>query len=72
MVATALSAFFKAIENRGRFQNVEAFIGDWSNPCAVSDLKQFCEDNDVLRDSLSRIVPQDMHEETGLASDAWD
>ena len=71
MVATALSEFFKTIENRARFRNVEAFIGDWSNPCAVSDLKQFCEDNDVLRDSLRRIVPQDMHGETGLASDAW-
>ena len=71
MVATALSSFFKTTENRARFRNVEAFIGDWSNPCAVSDLKQFCEDNDVLRDSLRRIVPQDMHEETGLASDVW-
>ncbi len=71
MVATALSAFFKTVENRERFRNVEAFIGNWSNPCAVSDLKQFCEDNDVLRDSLSRIVPQDMREETGLASDDW-
>lgn len=71
MVATALSAFFKAMENGARFRTVEAFIGDWSNPCAVSDLKQFCEANDVLRDSLHRIVPQDMYEGTGLASDAW-
>ena len=71
MVATVLSAFFKAKVNVARFRKVEAFIGDWSNPCAVSDLKQFCEANDVLRDSLRRIVPQDMHEGTGLACDAW-
>ena len=71
MVATVLSAFFKAMENEARFRKVDAFIGDWSNPFAISDLKQFCEANDVLRDSLRRIVPQDMHEGTGLACDAW-
>ena len=71
MVATALSAFFKASENRTRFVKVEAFVGEWSSPRAVSDLKQFCQANDVLRDSLCRIVPQDMHEGTGLACDAW-
>ena len=71
IVATALSAFFKAPENRIRFGNVEAFIGDWSNARAVSDVKQFCENNNVLRDSLCRIVPKSMHEKTGLNCDAW-
>ncbi len=69
MVAAALSAFFK--ENRARFASVEAFVGDWANPCAVSDLKQFCENNTELRDSLRRIVPENMHEGAGLASNAW-
>ena len=71
MVATALSAFFKAEGNRPRFKNVETFIGDWSNPCAVSDLKQFCESNRLLRDSLCRIVPENVHNETGLAGHSW-
>ena len=71
MVATALSAFFKAPENRMRFRSVEAFVGDWAGPCAVSDLKQFCDNNDVLRTSLRRVVPEDMHETTGLLGDSW-
>ena len=71
MVATALAAYFKADGNSVRFLNVEAFVGDWSNPCAVSDLKQFCQDNQVLRDSLRRIVPESLHIETGLTNDAW-
>ena len=69
MVAAALSAFFK--ENSVRFAKVEAFVGDWSNPCAVSDLKRFCENNDELRDSLKQIVPEKMYKDTGLAGDGW-
>ena len=69
MVAAALSAFFK--ENSARFAKVEAFVGDWSNPCAVSDLKRFCENNDELRDSLKQIVPEKMYKDTGLAGDGW-
>ena len=71
MVAAALSAFFKAPENGVRFKKVEAFVGDWSNPCAVSDLKQFSKNNHGLRDSLRRIVPENMHEGTGLTDDSW-
>ena len=71
IVATALSVFFKVPENRMRFEKVRAFVGDWSNPRALSDLTQFCENNSVLRDSLCRIVPQNMHRETGLTGDAW-
>ena len=69
MVATALFAFFK--KNRTRFENVEAFVGDWSNPCAVSDLKRFCANATELKDALRQIVPTDMHEDIGLADDAW-
>ena len=65
MFAVALAAFFKDAENGLRFKNVENFVGDWSNPCAVFDLKQFCENNKALRDSLRQIVPEYMHEETG-------
>ena len=71
MFAVALAAFFKDAENGLRFKNVENFVGDWSNPCAVFDLKQFCENNKALRDSLRQIVPEYMHEETGLTSDTW-
>ena len=69
MVAAALSAFFK--ENSARFAKVEALVGDWSNPCAVSDLKRFCENNTELRDTLRRIVPDNMHQGTGLTGDGW-
>ena len=71
MVATALSAFFKDSENRMRFEDVATFVGDWSASHAVSDVKQFCENSNVLRDSLRRIVPEKMHEETGLTGDSW-
>ena len=71
MVAVALAVFFKDSENGIRFKNVETFVGDWSKPCAVSDLKQFCENNQVLRDSLFQIVPKALHERTGLTCDAW-
>ena len=71
LVAVALSAFFKASENRTRFRNVEAFVRDWLSPRAVSDLEKFCENNNVLRDSLRRIVPENVHEETGLTDDSW-
>ena len=69
MVATTLSAFFKSYATR--FENVATFVGDWSNPCAVSGLKQFCGNNHTLRDSLKRIVPENMHDGTGLTSDDW-
>ena len=71
MVAVALAAFFKDVKNGLRFKNVATFVGDWSSPHAVSDLKRFCENNDVLKDSLYQIVPEAMHEEIGLTSDAW-
>ena len=71
MVASALSAFFKVPENKGRFENVKAFVGDWSIPRAVANLKQFCENNDALRDFLCQAVPETMHDATGLTSEAW-
>ena len=71
MIATVLSALFKAGENAKRFENVAEFVGDWSSPRAVSDLKQFCENNELLVDSLRRIVPESMYIHTGLTSDAW-
>lgn len=70
MVAVALSAFFR--ENPGRFQKVESFIQDWSNPRAVSDLSKFCQDNNKLKAALSEIVPLNMHSRTGLEDNTWD
>ena len=69
MVAVALSAFFRKDEIR--FQNVETFVGDWHAPQATKDLHRFCETSDNLRDTLSRIVPTEMHRRVGLEDDGW-
>ena len=71
MAAAALSAFFKVPANGVRFDNVAAFVGDWSNPRAAADLRAFCIDNTRLKESLRRVVPQAMHGATGLANDQW-
>ena len=57
--------------NAGRFRNVEAFLSDWSIPRAVADVKAFCLANTALRNSLRRIVPENMHEAVGLSTDDW-
>ncbi len=69
MVAVALSEFFK--RDRVRFQNVETFVGDWHAPQATSDFYRFCESNHELKDTLSRIVPREMHGRVGLKDNAW-
>ncbi|MCY4136899.1 MAG: DEAD/DEAH box helicase [Rhodobacteraceae bacterium] len=69
MVAVALSEFFK--KDRGRFQNVETFVGDWHMPQATSDLFCFCEKNGELKCTLSHIVPENMHGRVGLQDDGW-
>ena len=69
MVAVAFSSFFK--ENEKRFNNVEEFIGDWQNPRGVSDLRIFCKNNKVLKESLCRIVPENMHTTIGLEDESW-
>ena len=71
MVATALSAFFKAAENQLRFENVNDLVTEWSEPRAVFDLRQFCESDVDLRDALRYIVPAQMHRECGLTNDGW-
>lgn len=69
MTAAALSAFFR--NNSSRFENVQHFVGDWSNPRAVSDLESFCEGDAGLKDSLRQIVPENMHDRVGLDDDIW-
>ena len=69
MVATALSAFFRT--HGARFENVAAFVHDWLNPCGVSDVNSFCDGNASLHESLLRIVPEDLHDEIGLAGGNW-
>ena len=69
VVAVAFSLFFKKYKER--FDNVQEFIGDWQNPRAVSDLRAFCDKNDVLKESLYRIVPKNMHAIVGLEDDSW-
>ncbi len=69
MVAVALSEFFK--QDPVRFQNVETFVGGWHTPRATSDLFSFCEDNGELKETMRRIVPENMHSRVGLDDDAW-
>ena len=69
MVAVALSEFFK--QDRGRFQNVKAFVGDWHAPRATSDLLGFCENNGELKETMRRIVPESMHGRVELDDDDW-
>ncbi|MDE0453183.1 MAG: DUF1998 domain-containing protein [Gammaproteobacteria bacterium] len=69
MAATAMSAFFR--QNRARFDNVETYVSDWSDPSAADDLRDYCRVDRHLGRSLRDIVPTDMHEATGLVNDAW-
>ena len=71
IVAEVLSAFFKRKEYRKRFKNVKSFVVDWEDPKAVSDLKNFCENNQTLKNSLCRIVPDAMLNSAGLNNDTW-
>lgn len=69
IVAVVLSEFFKSFEDR--FKNVATFIGDWSNPHAVSDLYKFCSKNMDVQKQLMYIVPSDMHEKVGMFDNSW-
>ena len=74
IAATALSAFFRENrENRDRFRNVQNLVGDWENPRGRKDFQSFCEQNrDSLETALRSIVPEEMHEKTGLVGDgSW-
>ena len=71
MTAEALGAFFKHDAHRDRFKNVEAFVGDWQNPDAAEELSRFCESSPMLLESLRRIVPEAMHQKTGLNDGEW-
>ena len=71
MVATALSAFFRCSGNATRFSRVEDLVADWQEPRGTMDLRAFCEKNTALAASLREIVPELLHESTGLDADAW-
>ncbi len=68
MVAVALTKFFK--KDPVRFGNVETFVAGWHAPRATSNLC-FCEANGELKETMRRIVPQNMHGRVGLDDDAW-
>ena len=55
-----------------RFQNVETFVGGWFAPQATRDLFAFCEDNGELKETMSRIVPENMHGRVGLVERCLD
>ena len=69
MVATALSALFKAQESR--FENVQTFVEDWNQPSAASILERFCKSDQSLKEALLQIVPKNMYEKTGISGNAW-
>ena len=69
MVASVLSEFFR--QNAIRFSNVDELVADWFKPSAASDLKRFCRNNDALRESLRRIVPENVHDRVGLNGVSW-
>lgn len=69
MVATALSAFFRA--NGSRFGKVADFVGDWPRPDAAEGLRRFCSGNRELIASLREMVPDDMHVREGIADGSW-
>lgn len=69
MVATALSAYFRQVPEQ--FKYVKDFVQDWQNPRAALGLKAFCKCSDALKQSLQKIVPEALHENTGLSTEAW-
>lgn len=69
ITAVALSKFFRHSEQR--FNSVGDFIGDWSVPCAVKDLFNFCTENEDILESLHCIVPNEMHKKVGLEDGSW-
>lgn len=72
ITATALALFFKAHEHRDRFSKVENLIGgDWKKPNTIAAFNQFCRSSTELKKSLSRIVPDNMHDKTGIVNDNW-
>ena len=71
VAATALSAFFQHRQNRHRFDDVSALIGDWENPSAIADLRRFCKTHRMLENSLRRIVPPEMHDRVALDDGGW-
>ncbi len=72
ITATALSVFFRNSSNSERFKNVEHLIGgDWENPRVIVDFRDFCHGDKNLLSALCAIVPQEMHEKTGLSNDSW-
>ena len=69
MVATTLSAFFRADEDR--FRDVASFVRDWSGPRAAADLIEFCKDSAELADALDEIVPQGVRKRVGVNDGSW-
>lgn len=69
MVATVLSVFFKA--NCNRFKTVSDFIDDWSRPSALSDVREFCKDNESLATTLRCVVPESMYQKVGIDNNGW-
>ena len=72
MTAVAISEFFRAPGNRGRFGTVGIFLGDLKLPRAVSDISRYLEDcRSDLEARLRTIVPEALHTQVGLHDGSW-
>jgi len=70
ITATALSEFFRKFPER--FRKVREFTGDLAAPTAVSDFREFLQnDRRRIEERLRLIVPSEIHSSLGLYSDNW-
>lgn len=69
VMAVALSEYFR--KHPGKFENVGAFVENWTNPTISNDLRHFCMNDADLVDNLKRIVPESMQEVIGLNDCEW-
>lgn len=70
IVATALSAFFRACPDR--FKTVADLIKNWKQPTGVSDFRTFLQQHhSALEKTLRNVVPLEMQSDVGLNDGGW-
>ena len=71
MSSLVLGQFFKDGANRGRFENVRAFLSSSGVDELSSEMRLFCEGNRSLERSLLEIVPVGLYPQVGLDGGSW-
>lgn len=69
LAAAALSAYFRA--NPERFKNVESFVGDFDEPSATSDIRNFMADNRASVEEMLRAILAGAEVQAGLLDGDW-